>query len=139
MKGFENRPVAATLYSPEAPSQAQKERFESWLSRKYGEGVTLEWVCDSSISGGFRLKVGSELYDWTTEGRMAQLDHVDHYVPEDKDKAVVMGMLRSHQLPISDPILTFGCPIGDKRRQISADQRLSEHLNDAQDENVVLA
>ena len=38
MKGFEKRPVA-TLFSPEAPSQAQKERFESWLLKKYGEGT----------------------------------------------------------------------------------------------------
>ena len=86
MKGFENRPVAATLYSPEAPSQAQKERFEAWLSRKYGEGVTLEWVCDSSISGGFRLKVGSELYDWTTEGRMAQLGETIRGLDSSSDK-----------------------------------------------------
>ena len=74
-----------------------------------------------------------------SKGRMDQLNHVAHYTPEKEDHDVVMGMLRSHQLPISDPILTCGCPIGDKRRQISADQRLSEHFNDVQDEDSVLA
>ncbi len=86
MSSFEKRPVAATLYSPEAPSQAQKERFESWLSRKYGEEVCLEWVCDSSISGGFRLEVGSELYDWTTEGRLAQLGETIRGLDSNSDK-----------------------------------------------------
>ncbi|MBE7017785.1 MAG: F0F1 ATP synthase subunit alpha [Ruminococcaceae bacterium] len=85
MKGFEKRPVA-TLYSPEAPSQAQKERFESWLLKKYGEEVCLEWVCDASISGGFRLKVGSELYDWTTEGRIAQLGETIRGLGRSSDK-----------------------------------------------------
>ena len=61
--------------------------------------------------------------------RMAQLDDVAHYVPSEKDEAVVMGMLRSHQLPISDPILTCGCSIGNKKRQDSAEHRLSEHIN----------
>ncbi len=73
MSSFEKRPVRAILYSPEAPSEAQKGRFELWLRRKYGGEVCLEWVCDTSIAGGFRLKVGSQLYDWTAEGRMAQL------------------------------------------------------------------
>ena len=85
MKGFEKRPVA-TLFSPEAPSQAQKERFESWLLKKYGEEVCLEWVCDASISGGFRLKVGSELYDWTTEGRIAQLGETIRGLDRSSDK-----------------------------------------------------
>lgn len=61
--------------------------------------------------------------------RMAQLDDVAHYVPSEEDEAVVMGMLRSHQLPISDPILTCGCSIGNKKRQDSAEHQLSEHIN----------
>jgi hypothetical protein len=61
--------------------------------------------------------------------RMAQLDSVAHYVPSEEDESVVMGMLRSHQLPISDPILTCHCSIGNKKRQDSAEDQLIEHLN----------
>ena len=85
MSSSEKRPVA-TLYSPEAPSQAQKERFESWLLRKYGEEICLEWVCDASISGGFRLKVGSELYDWTAEARLQQLGETIRGLDRSSDK-----------------------------------------------------
>jgi hypothetical protein len=62
-----------------------------------------------------------------SKGRMAQLDHVDHYSPAAKDEAVVMGMLRSHQLPISDSALTCGCSIGNKRRRDAAEQKIFEH------------
>ena len=85
MSSSEKRPVA-TLYSPEAPSQAQKERFESWLLRKYGEEICLEWVCDASISGGFRLNVGSELYDWTAEARLQQLGETIRGLDRSSDK-----------------------------------------------------
>ena len=63
------------------------------------------------------------------KNRMTQLDKVAHYVPSAEDEAVVMGMLRSHQLPISDPILTCGCSIGNKKRQDSAEQSLLDHIN----------
>lgn len=76
---------------------------------------------------------------YKSKGRMSQLNNVAHYTPDEEDETVVMGMLRSHQLPISDPILTFGCSIGNKRREIAADQKLSEHLNTLQDEEVVSA
>ena len=71
--------------------------------------------------------------------RMSQLSHVAHYVPDTKDEAVVFGMLRSHQLPISDPILTWGCSIGDKKRKDSAEDQLFEHANNMQDEDFVSA
>lgn len=66
--------------------------------------------------------------------RMAQLNDVDHYTPSPECEEVVFGMLRSHQLPISDPIMTFGCPIGDKKRKDAAEQRLVEHANGVDDE-----
>ena len=70
------------------------------------------------------------------KNRMAQLENVAHYTPADKDEAVVFGMLRSHQLPISDPILTCGCSIGNKKRQDTAEQRMSEYVAGATDDVV---
>ena len=71
--------------------------------------------------------------------RMSQLSHVAHYVPDANDEAVVFGMLRSHQLPISDPVLTCGCSIGDKKRKDSAECKMFEHASDLQDEDFVSA
>ncbi len=65
--------LRAILRSPAPPSAEQLLRFESWLQKKYGEAVNLEWEADSSLKGGFRLQVGSEVYDWSLEGRLAQL------------------------------------------------------------------
>ncbi len=74
MNSSESRPIRAILRAPEAPSAEQKVRFEAWLERKYGSGISLEWQEDRSFSGGFRLMVGSELYDWSSEGRLEQLN-----------------------------------------------------------------
>ena len=61
----------AILYSAAAPSDKQKQRFQDFLAKKYGP-VALEWKQDDSLTGGFRLQVGPDLYDWSLEGRMRQ-------------------------------------------------------------------
>ena len=65
--------VSAVIYSAAAPSQEQRQRFEAWLAQKYGCEVSLCWEESPDVAKGFRLKVGSELYDWTPEGRLNQL------------------------------------------------------------------
>ena len=71
-----NKPeaAAALLYSAEAPTEAQRQRFDAFLARTYPDrGLTLEWRQDAALKGGFRLEVGPDIYDWSLEGRMAQL------------------------------------------------------------------
>ncbi|MCQ2530669.1 MAG: F0F1 ATP synthase subunit alpha [Lachnospiraceae bacterium] len=58
----------AFLYSAQAPSAEQKQRFISFLKKKYGEETELEWISDQSLENGFKLIVGSEEYDWSKEG-----------------------------------------------------------------------
>lgn len=48
-------------------------RFKRFLAEKYGEGMTLEWIKSDDAPGGFRLEAGSDVYDWSAEGRVAQL------------------------------------------------------------------
>ncbi len=62
----------AFLYSAQAPSAEQNQRFISFLKKKYGEETELEWVCDQSLENGFKLIVGSEEYDWSREGLYEQ-------------------------------------------------------------------
>ena len=66
-------PKKARLYSVEAPSETQRERFESFLAKKYNEPIRLEWVKDETLESGFRLHVENEVYNWTKEGRLQQL------------------------------------------------------------------
>ena len=63
----------AVLYSFEEPSAAQKERFAAFIKKKYGDGFSFEWKKDEKIKKGFKLAVGSEIYDWTVAGRFLQL------------------------------------------------------------------
>lgn len=63
----------AVLLSAEPPSREQEERFLSFLRKKYGEEVTLEWQKNLKYPGGFQLVIGSEVYDWSADGRFTQL------------------------------------------------------------------
>ena len=65
--------LTAKLFSACPPDSAQKSRLEDVLSKKYGEGVELVWQEDPAAAGGFRIEIGSEVIDWTAEGRMEQL------------------------------------------------------------------
>ena len=65
--------IKALLYSETRPSQKQEARFSAFLRKKYGKGVKLEWIESGLFPGGFRLEVGSDVYDWSVRGRFEQL------------------------------------------------------------------
>ncbi len=69
----ENTKIAAKIYSAVSPNESQFARFEKFIENKYGEGVGLEWVESDAFPGGFRLEVGSDVYDWSVGGRFRQL------------------------------------------------------------------
>lgn len=68
----ENIPLKAVLYSSEAPDERQEARFKAFLKKKYGE-VCFEFIESKEMKGGFRLEVGSDVYDWSASGRLNQL------------------------------------------------------------------
>ncbi len=62
----------AILYSAAPPDDSQKERFLTFLRGKYGSDVSLVWQKDDSFPGGFRLEIGTEIYDWSISARFKQ-------------------------------------------------------------------
>ena len=64
--------MTATLWSRSEPSPERREKLQAFLDQRYGP-TTLEWVQDESLKGGFRLRVGEDIYDWSVEGRLRQL------------------------------------------------------------------
>ena len=64
--------IRAVLYSDVPPSAEQESRFKQFLKNKYGQDVPFEWVEETSISEGFQLRVGAEVYDWSREGVFKQ-------------------------------------------------------------------
>ena len=65
--------LTAVLLSACPPSDAQQRRMEEVLAKKYGCPVDLTWQEDTSVADGFRIRVGTEIIDWTAEGRLSQL------------------------------------------------------------------
>ena len=65
--------LTAVIYSAAEPSKAQKARFGQFLKNKYGAEVPLRWEKSDAFPGGFRLEVGSDIYDWSVGGRFRQL------------------------------------------------------------------
>lgn len=64
--------LTAVLQSAKAPTEKQRSRLLAFLKRTYGREAELTWERDDSLEKGFRLKVGSDVYDWSLEGRMRQ-------------------------------------------------------------------
>lgn len=64
--------LTAVLQSATAPTEKQHSRLLAFLKRTYGREAELTWERDDSLEKGFRLKVGSDVYDWSLEGRMRQ-------------------------------------------------------------------
>lgn len=79
----------ALLYAAEAPSPEQKARFIRFLSDRKGAPVELEWVKDDSLGNGFKLSIGSEIYDWTPEGLLRQFSNMLESVKAGENEDVI--------------------------------------------------
>lgn len=68
--------LKAYLYAAAEPNTEQRERFLHFISKKYKNEYELVWVPDDMMGTGFKLVVGEEVYNWTSEARYNQLKHV---------------------------------------------------------------
>jgi len=66
--------VHAVIRSKVAPSAQENQRFIQFLTKNYQGEIRLSWQEDKSVDGGFILSVGNELYDWSTFGRLDQME-----------------------------------------------------------------
>lgn len=64
----------AVLYAAVAPNAEQKAKFEAFLAQRYGQNIRLVFCEDKTIQG-FRLEVGSDIYDFSVRGRFEQFKH----------------------------------------------------------------
>ncbi len=73
----------AVIRSSKAPSEAQRKRLAALLSKKYGHPISLQWEMDASLTDGFRMQVGDDVYDWSVEGRLQQFrEKLDGLTPD---------------------------------------------------------
>ena len=64
--------LTAELRSAKEPTKDQTRRFNLFLTHTYGRPVPLRWGQDDSLRSGFQLRVGSDIYDWSPNGRVRQ-------------------------------------------------------------------
>ena len=69
----DRRVVQALIRSAQPPSREQRERFVKFVAHNYSGEIRLSWDKEESITDGFILQVGSDLYDWSLEGRIQQM------------------------------------------------------------------
>jgi hypothetical protein len=76
---------------------------------------------------------------YKSQNRMKKLSVIGHYTPSAECENVVQGILRSHQLPLDSTYdQVFGCSIGNKKRQDTADQKMVEAMRyDYEDASVI--
>ena len=78
--------LTAQLRSTDRPLEGQLQRFNQFLTRTYKKKIPLNWEYDESIQNGFRLQVGSDVYDWTLDGRVRQFqDYLRQIQPGQND------------------------------------------------------
>ena len=65
--------LKAILYSDVRPDENQTRRFQNFIEKKYGPGVEFTWEQSDKYPSGFRMEVGADIYDWSVEGRLKQL------------------------------------------------------------------
>jgi len=62
------RVESATPLSPDLQTQIQTS-----LARSYGKGLNISFAQNPELIGGMRIRVGSDVYDGSVQGRLAEL------------------------------------------------------------------
>lgn len=84
----ENAVKTAVLYSDTPPSASQAERFTDFLSEKYGCTFDIIWKETNKYKGGFRLEVGTDVYDWSSIGKFRQFREVLTNLTDKRDDII---------------------------------------------------
>ena len=96
--------LTATLRSAREPSAGQLQRFTDFLERTYRRKVPLHWEQDDALREGFRLQVGSDVYDWTLDGRVRQFqDYLRRLQPGQADLLPLMRQAVEEWAPAASP------------------------------------
>ena len=112
--------LQAVLSYVTAPDDAQLAGIRSYIMEQYGsEEVEIKMVQDDSLGGGFTLQVGSDVVDWSTIGRIRQLEKRLSQVKETGDAegkgiiSVIKGEIEDFELEAQKSEVGFVSWVGD--------------------------
>jgi F-type H+-transporting ATPase subunit delta len=63
----------ARIESATSLSQDLQTQIQTSLARSYGKGLNISFAQNPSLIGGMRIKVGSDVYDGSVQGRLEAL------------------------------------------------------------------
>ena len=87
--------LAVEIQCVTPPSEAQLAKMRDFFAAEYGtEDVDFTITKDPSVLGGFRIFIGDESYDWSTQGRIRQLDESIKALAKENDPAQMISLLR---------------------------------------------
>ena len=87
--------LAVEIQCVTPPSEAQLAKMRDFFAAEYGtEDVDFTITRDPSVLGGFRIFIGDESYDWSTQGRIRQLDESIKALAKENDPAQMISLLR---------------------------------------------
>ena len=95
MKHRDYETMHAVIYSAAPPTHDQMVRFWAFLDSRYPEEIELTWQPDPQIQGGFMLKAGMDVYDWSLEGRLRKLRREIDTLPSDPSRSLI-SLLQEH-------------------------------------------
>ena len=81
----------ALIISKAPPSDGQKSAIEGFLSGKYGGNFEIDFQKDENMRG-FKLIVGSEVYDWSLEGRLKEFEET--VINSEKSDGCTISMIK---------------------------------------------
>ena len=90
----------AVLYSSDKPADKDLGRLSDFLQKKYNEPISIGWKKSPEVTGGFRLVVGTDVYDWNKLGRLRQL----------QDALLALKDERTDIIPLIKDTLTHWTP-----------------------------
>ena len=96
--------LSALLRSAKEPTREQLDRFGAYLKERYQRTVPVSWEKDESVPAGFRMQVGSDVYDWTPQGTFRQFrDHLLSVREGENDILPLMKEAVSSWRPSAEP------------------------------------
>ena len=65
---------SARVESPAAASESLQASVKANLARRYGQGLNVTFAVNTSLIGGLRVQVGSDVFDGSVKARLADLE-----------------------------------------------------------------
>ena len=79
----------ALIFCSKQPTPRQLQQVLEVLRKKHGENISITWKEDRNIHSGFRILLDDDIYDWTEQARLQQLERRWHKLAEERHDGLI--------------------------------------------------